>query len=245
MRFGEIKTCPTSRYSCRESDGTRFLRTGLHTDKINENMDRLKMFGDRDEYSVFDRLWEMISNKFAFSKRFAFIVPLRIIRRPESLTILDYRPTLFMFLTGAGFVFMAVLFALFFFRFDTVDSLGLWLTGIPAAVCLILSFRGTIREAYYFDNTKDSYAFVRQFIHRREVIEGSLSQFTGAYVQTKKVNSQDNYDSESYFVVLKQEGMFLTGVSEQMLREEVPIFNSFEREARIASAISGILPSKR
>ena len=97
------------------SDGTHFLRADLRADKINKNMDRLKMFGDRDEYSVFDRLWEMISKRFAFSKMFAFIVPLRIIRRPESLTILDYRPTLFMFLTGAGFVFIAVLFALFFF----------------------------------------------------------------------------------------------------------------------------------
>jgi len=187
-----------------------------------------------DEYSVFDRLWGMIS------ERFGFMVPLRIIRRPESLIILDYRPTLFMFLTNAGFVVMAVLFALFFFRFYPADSLVLWATGISAAVCLVLSSRGTIREAYYFDGTKGSYAFVRQFIHRREVIEGSMSQFTGAHVKTEK-----NDESECYFVVLKQEGMFLTGVSEQMLREEVPIFNSFEREARIASAISGILPSKR
>ena len=189
------------------------------------------MFGDED--SVFDRLWGMIS------QRFAFMVPLWIARRPESLTILDYRPTFFMFLTTAGFVVFAVLFALFLFRFETADSLGLWATGIPAAACFVLSFRGTIREVYYFDNTKDSYSFIRQFIHRREVIEGAMSQFTGAYVKTRT-----NDDSESYFVVLKQEGMFLTGVSEQTLRDEVPIFNSFGSEARIANAISGFLSSK-
>ena len=46
------------------------------------------MFGDRDEESVFDRLGALIS------ERFGSIIPLRVIARPESLTILDYRPTL-------------------------------------------------------------------------------------------------------------------------------------------------------
>jgi hypothetical protein len=189
------------------------------------------MFGN--EESVFDRLWAMIWD------RFGFLIPLWIIRRPETLTILDYRPTFFMFLTAAGFVVLVALFVLFFFKIGTFDAFGLWATGIFAVICLGLSFRGTIREVYYFDKTTDSYALVRQFIHRKEVIEGALSQFTGAYVKTERGD-----ESESYFVVLKQEGMFLTGVSEQTLREEVPIFNSFGREARIANAISGFLNSK-
>ena len=120
------------------------------------------------------------------------------------------------------------------------DSFGLWATGILAAVCAVFLFRGTIREVYYFDKETDSYAFVRQFIHRREVIEGALSQFTGAYVKTER-----NDDSETYYVILRQEGMFLTGVEEQKLREAVPIFNSFDREAQIANAISGYLSTKR
>lgn len=183
-----------------------------------------------DDESVFDRLWEMIREKFGF------IAPLWIIRRPESLTIIDYRPTFLMFLTAAGLLILAVAFVLLFFNFDTELSTGLLVIGIPLAACVFFLFRGTIREVYYFDREKDSYTFVRQFVHRREVIEGSLSQFTGAHVKTV---SDD--DSESYFVVLKQEGMFLTGVSEQTLREEVPMFNSFDREARIAGAISGFL----
>lgn len=191
------------------------------------------MFGDGEEESVFDRLWGLIS------ERFDFIVPIWIIRRPETLTILDYRPTLTMFLTAAGFAVLAVSFVLLFFGFETSISSGLWAIGVPAAVCVIFVFRGTIREAYYFNNTTDSYAFVRQFIYRKEVIEGAMSQFTGAYVK-----SISNDDSESYFVVLKQEGMFLTGVSEQTLREEVPMFNSPEREARIANAISAFLATK-
>ena len=190
------------------------------------------MFGDED--SVFDRLWSMITD------RFGFIFPLRIIKRPETLTILDYRPTFSMFLTVAGLVVLAVSFVLLFFKIDNAIVSGLWVIAIPLLIGVVFLFRGTIREVYYFDRTKDSYVFVRQFIHRREVIEGALSQFTGAYVKT-----ETNDESESYFVVLKQEGMFLTGANEQNLRDELPIFNSFEREARIANAISGFLPSKR
>jgi hypothetical protein len=195
------------------------------------------MLGNQGEETVFDRLWEMIGGG-KVREWIGFIIPLRIIRRPETLTIFDYRPTLLMFLTVVGFVALAILFVLFFINIDTDFSYVLWAIAAPAIFCVFLLFRGTIREVYYFDRTNDSYTFIRQFIHRKEVIEGTLSQFTGAYVKTA-----EHEDSESYFVILKQEGMFLTGVSEQTLREEVPIFNSFDREARIASAISGFLSS--
>lgn len=194
-----------------------------------------------DEYSVTDRLW-----KLTIGDRFGFLIPLWIARRPESLIIMDYRPTVLGFFAGLGFVVLTVLFFLFLFKWDIGDSYGLWFTGVPALACLVLALKGTIREAYYFDRSKDSYAFVRQFVYRREVIEGSLSQFSGAYVKTEtNYNSESSGTSKSYFVVLQQEGMFLTGVSEQRLREEVPIFNSFEREARIANAISGYLSSRK
>ncbi len=193
-----------------------------------------------DEESVFDRLWATI-----IGDRFGFLVPLWIARRPESLIIMDYRPTVLGFFAAVGFVVLTVLFFLFLFIWDSGDALGLWLTGIPALLCLAITLKGSIREAYYFDKTKDSYAFVRQFIYRREVIEGSLSQFTGAYVKTEtNYNSESNGTSKSYFVVLQQEGMFLTGVTEQTLREEAPMFNTHAREARIANAISGFLASK-
>ncbi len=185
---------------------------------------------DDDNYSVTDRLWRRISDKFAH------LVPLRIIRRPESLTILDYRPTILMFLTVAGLAVLALSAVLLFFGYNAT---WLWAIGAPGIVCLFLVFRGTIREVYHFDKTTDSYTFVRQFIHRKEVIQGPLNQFTGASIKTVSDN-----ESSSYFVVLRQEGMFLTGVDEQILREEVPIFNSFDSEARIASAISGFLSTR-
>ena len=174
-----------------------------------------------DEESVFDRLWRMIWD------RFDFLIPLRVIKGAQTLTIFDYRPTLLMFLTAAGFVVMAVFFGLILFNFGMEVPLGLFMTGMLAVACLFFLFRGTIREVYYFDKTTDSYVFTRQFIHRREVIGGALSQFTGAYVKTETYE-----DSKSYFVILKQEGMFLTGVSEQTLREEVPIFNFLKEKPR-------------
>jgi len=191
------------------------------------------MFGDEDEESVFSRLGTMIAD------RFGFIAPLWIANRPESLTIVDYRPTFTMFITVVGFVALLIGFVLILFRVDAGVSFALWALGLPAAACVIFLFRGTIRETYYFDRAKDSYAFVRQFIHRKELIEGAMSQFTGAYVKT-----EENDDSTSYFVMLKQDGMFMTGATEQALRESVPVFNSFDREARIANAISSFLHSK-
>ena len=190
------------------------------------------MFGDDGE-SVFDRLGEMISESLGS------LIPLRIIRRPETLAILDYRPTFVMAATVLRFVILAASFVLLFFKIDSGASLALVAVGAPAAACVFLVFRGTIREVYYFDKTKDSYAFVRQFIHRKEVIEGAMSQFTGAYVKT-----EENEDSRSYFVMLKQDTMFMTGETEQALRENVPWFNSFDREARIANAISSFLLSR-
>lgn len=193
------------------------------------------MFDDDDE-GVSGRLWALIVERFNFS----FMSPVWIIRRPESLTITDYRPTFLMLFTGAGFLTFVVLFVLLAMKFGNQASIGLWVCGLIAATCLVLAFRGSIREVYHFDTTTESYSLVRQFIYRKEVIEGSLGQFTGAYVKT--VTGDEG--GSAYFVVLQQEGMFLTGVTEQTLREEVPIFNSFDNEGRIASAISGILATR-
>lgn len=192
------------------------------------------MLGDPDAGSVTERLSDLIW------ERFGFLAPVWVVKRPETLTIVDYRPTLMMFLSVAGFLFFGAAFIFLFIKFGMIDSFGFWAVALIAAVFFILSFRGTIRETYFFDKTKASYAFVRQFIHRKEVIEGAMSQFTGAYVKTERSD-----DTDCYYVILKQEGMFLTGANEQILREELPIFNSFDNESDIANAISEFLSSTR
>lgn len=131
------------------------------------------MLGDPDEGSVFDRLSESIWD------RFAFIAPVRIIRNRETLSIVDYRPTFTMFLTGLGFVCLAIAAVLLFFRFDAGLLSGLSVIAASCLVGVVFLFRGMIREINFFDKATDSYFFTRQFIHRREVIQGSMSQFTG------------------------------------------------------------------
>jgi len=120
-----------------------------------------------------------------------------------------------------------------------MEGIGLWATLFFALACLAVVFHGTIWEVYVFDRPTQSYAFVRQFIHRKEIIEGALSQFTGA-----KVETHVGEESESYTVVLRQEGMFLTGAGEQTLREVIPLMNSFSNEAEIANAIDDFLHRK-
>ncbi|MFL6466578.1 MAG: hypothetical protein ACJ72Z_01330 [Pyrinomonadaceae bacterium] len=170
-----------------------------------------------------------------------WLVGVRIIRRPESLYIEDRRPTWPMLLSVLGFLIFLGAFALQFLRIDFgPDSFGMWSAGIAALVCLGLSFRGTLREVYIFDKPTDTYHFIRRYLYKKELIEGTLTQFRGAGVRTFTAE-----DSESYSVTLHQGGMFLGGAGDQLLRESTPIMNSWDTEARIANAIQEFLNIKR
>jgi hypothetical protein len=179
---------------------------------------------------MFEKIYDMI----------AIATPIRVIERPESLTIMDYRPTIVMALCLPVGLAMAGFSIWLIVAFGTAAMLGFVICGLLAIVAIVFALQQSLREVYYFDKQKDSYCFVRQFAFRREVIEGSLEQFTGASVKTVT-----NDESNSYYVVLNQEGMFLTGVSEQTLRENAPIFNTFSNEATIANAISSAIHTAR
>ena len=179
---------------------------------------------------MFEKIYDMI----------AVAAPIRVIERPESLTKMDYRPTLVLALCLPAGLAMAGLGIWLLVALGTAAMFGIVVCGVVALGLIFFAFQQSVREVYYFDKTKDSYCFVRQFVHRRDVIEGSLEQFTGASVKTVT-----NDGNNSYFIVLNQEGMFLTGVSEQTLREEAPIFNTFSNEATIANAISSAIHTAR
>ena len=171
----------------------------------------------------------------------AFATPIRVIARPERLIIQDHRPTMLMLLATAGFVaFIAIGTSMLLSMDAGTDNIGLVVVAIFAVVCLVGATRGTLREVYVFDREAGTYTFVRRFIHRKEVIEGALSQFTGARLETTPTD-----DGDTYSVVLRQDGMFLTGVSEQRLRAETPLLNSFSNEADIANAIDDFLHRTR
>lgn len=181
--------------------------------------------------SVYEKITGMID----------WLVGVRIIHRPECLYIEDRRPTWPMLLSVVGFAIFFGAFALQLLRIDFgLDSFGMWSAGIAALVCLGLSFRGTIREEYIFDKPTDSYRFTRRYLYKKEVIEGTLTQFRGAGVKTFTGD-----DSESYSVTLHQGGMFLGGAGDQLLRESTPIMNSWDTEAGIANAIQDFLKIPR
>lgn len=171
----------------------------------------------------------------------ALASPVRVIERPDSLLVQDFRPTLLMAFMAGGFVGCSVLFVVLLVNIPGAVGEGIvWITAIIAIAFAFAAAQQSIREVYYFDLRSDSYRFIRQYVHRKEVIEGSLEQFTGARVETV-----EHDEGESYHVVLTQEGMFLTGVSEQTLREVTPMFNSFSNEAQIANAITSIVSTAR
>ncbi len=180
---------------------------------------------------MLDKIYDMLS----------FAVPLRVIERPESLVVRDYRPTWLMAFGIGGFLFFSVTFVLIVVKAPgALESFGVWVLALIAIGGLILALSQSIREVYYFDLPSDSYRFERQYIYRKEVIDGSLAQFTGARVKT-----ETHDETETYYVVLTQEGMFLTGVTEQTLRENVPILNSFWNESEIANAITAVISTAR
>lgn len=171
----------------------------------------------------------------------AFASPVRVIERPDSLLVQDFRPTLLMAFMAGGFVACSIFLVVLLVNLPGALSQSVvWIMAVLAILFAFVAAQQSIREVYYFDLRSDSYRFIRQYVHRKEVIEGSLDQFTGARVETV-----EHDETESYHVVLTQEGMFLTGVTEQTLREVTPIFNSFSSEARIANAISSIVSTAR
>ncbi len=167
-----------------------------------------------------------------------WLIGVKIITRPDQLIIEDRRPTWPMLLSMLGTVFFTLMFALrlLFGEFLGIDSTGMWMLGIPAVVCVGLSFRGTIREQYVFDRPSDTYHFVRQFLYKKEVIEGTLSQFRGVGVKRFY-----NGEYETDVVMLVQGGVLFGSSSEQPLRESKPAFNFWNTEARIAESIHKFL----
>src|SRR5436189_6095359 len=105
---------------------------------------------DHGEGSVFDRLSDLIWDKFAV------IAPVWILDREETLSIIDYRPTLTMFLTMFVFVIVLVSSILIFFRFWDL-GFNLLALAAPFLVCVFFLFQGTLREIYFFDIASDSY----------------------------------------------------------------------------------------
>lgn len=173
---------------------------------------------------------------------FNYLFPVKIIRLDDVLIIEDRRPTATLFWSG-----LIGILTLAFTIYAAVGliSLGfLWLVLVFGGLAIFLigyCLTRNFREIYVFDKAKDTYIFTRQSAFKKDSIQGALSQFRAVQVQRKEV-SGDNSTQEIYHVALLEQGGLLFGSSgTQVLREEPPVFNSFEAESRIASAISSFL----
>lgn len=95
-----------------------------------------------------------------FRDMIRFATPLRIVKRNETLMIEDYRPTLPMLLSVCGLMpsFTAIIFIYVDIGFQP-DSFGIWMAGIATLVCIAITLYNPLRETYYFDAEKDTYAW--------------------------------------------------------------------------------------
>jgi len=170
----------------------------------------------------------------------AFAMPVQIIARPDSLVIKDYRPTWLLLFGLTGFVMLGVALLLFLIGVKfSVDSMGLWALLFLATAFVVFGLKGTLREVYYFDKPSDSYRFERQFLYKKDVIEGGLGQFRAVRVHLE--DRQDENSHPLYKISLLQDGMTLGGSPEQPLRETPALLNTHSSETRIGSAIAKFL----
>lgn len=172
---------------------------------------------------------------------FAFLVPVKVIRRPDSLLIRDHRPTWIVLLAAAGFVILLIGFISYLLSADAgVDSMGMLFVGGITIGLLLLAFRGSLFETYYFDKTTNSYRFVRRSIHKGDVIEGGLDQFRAVRVHEHIERSSEG-NTHRYVVSLLQDGLTLGGGYDQPLRDDRPFLGTHANATRIGSAIADFL----
>ena len=171
----------------------------------------------------------------------AFLVPVKVIKRPDSLLVRDHRPTWAVALALVGFVVFAIGFVSFLLSADVgIDSMGTWMTGGFTLACVVVAFRGTLFETYYFDKTRCSYQFVRRYIYKRDVIEGGLDQLRAVRVH-EHIERGSEGNTRRYVVSLLQDGLTLGGGYDQPLRDDRPFFGTHANATRIGSAIASFL----
>lgn len=179
---------------------------------------------------MFDRFYDIIDYTF----------PVYIIRRDDTLSIEDRRPTYNTFVSGLC-VLLFGLGAAITFLFSGLHEAAYWIgPAVGWLVSLLFAIKGTFREIYVFDKPSDTYILTRQNVFRKDVIQGSLSQ-----IGAVRIEGSESDDDNPYNIALLMQGMLLGQSDTQILRENPPVFNNYEIESRIADAISSFLNIKQ
>ena len=174
-----------------------------------------------------------------------YLFGVRIIVRDEVLYIEDRRPT---FAVGASIGAVVVVIAFAAWGWWTRTIVLDWFTGVitiaPVIVALFFLIKGNYREVYVFNKRTDSFTFTRQSVLRRDVLEGSASQFRAVQVELRTSDGDDDR-REYYMVALLCQGPLFGQSDTQILRESPPLLNTRATANRIASAISKFLDIPR
>ena len=174
----------------------------------------------------------------------------------DVLTIEDRRPTLKMVLASGALVAIVVIAGWGWLTGSLiVDGLTIIFGAAALGVALFFVVKGNFREVYIFDKKMDTYTFTRQSVLRKDVLEGSASQFRAVQIEKRIRDDRDldemafdqvlHTDSrsggETYMVALLNGGMLFGQSDTQILREDPPFLNSRATESRIAAAIAKFL----
>jgi hypothetical protein len=185
-----------------------------------------------------------------------YIAGVTIINKDDVLYIEDRRPTQKMGLSLGGFLAVLAI-AVWSWLSDgvTLDAFRLTIILIPFVVALYFITTNNFREIYIFNKKTDSFSFTRQSVFRKDVLEGSASQFRAVQVEKRIGDDRDFGDivsdgirgtdsrggMESYMVALMCQGLLFGQSDTQILRENPPLLSLRKTEVRIAKAISKFL----
>jgi hypothetical protein len=185
-----------------------------------------------------------------------YVAGVTIVNKDDVLYIEDRRPTQKMGLSLGGFLAVVAIAGWTWLKDAlVVDAFTIGITLIPFAVALYFVFTNNFREIYVFNKKTDSFSFTRQSLLRKDVLEGSASQFRAVQVEKRIADDRDFGDivsdgirgtdsrggMESYMVALMCQGLLFGQSDTQILRQNPPFISLRKTEVRIAKAISKFL----
>lgn len=167
---------------------------------------------------------------------------IRIHNLTDGLRIEDRRPDLDLVVSWGGCVAAVALF--FTVGVPMAGGGTYWPAVLIGAAVLYLAYRSAtryFRSVYGFDKARNTYVFFRQALLRKEVVEGTLEEFSAVQIEHAVVRG-DNTSHDIYRVGLILDGGLTLGRSpSQYLRSKPPLFSNYAPEERIAKAIAAFL----
>lgn len=160
----------------------------------------------------------------------------------DALKIEDRRPDFDLAATWCGFAASIILFIMV--GLPSIQMESYFPVALIAAVMLYLGYRSAtryFRSVYGFDKSRNKYVFFRQSLLKKDVIEGTLDEFSAVQVEHAVIEARHgDYDIYRVGLVLGG-GLTLGRGPSQYLREKPPLISNFGPEERMAKAIAKFL----